>query len=166
MYASRLTQPFPKRLLFLLLFVFSTPLLKAQDVNLFIIKDIYGKERMVEKLVLYPDTLVFGLAGQPGSLRKIAFSQLAEIQGVHPDSLKLPRRPLPTELNALQRMRVGQLSAFWVSMAGAALIIALPEAAAPIASIGGIASGISYLTSYSGIRRLHQYRNIPLVKGL
>jgi hypothetical protein len=29
-----------------------------------------------------------------------------------------------------------------------------------------IASGISYLTNYNGIRRLHQYRNISLVMGL
>jgi hypothetical protein len=151
-------------LFFLLLFAFSTPLLKAQDVNLFILKDIHGKERMVEKLVLYPDTLFLGLAGQPGSLRKIAFSQLAEIQGVHPDDSTLHRRPLPTELTALQR--IGQLFSFWASMAGAALIIALPESAAPIAAIGGIASGISYLTNYNGIRRLHQYRNISLVMGL
>jgi choline-glycine betaine transporter len=66
----------------------------------------------------------------------------------------------------LKYLHNGHLGAINISMASAALIVALTEAAAPIAAIGGIASGIRYLTSYGGIRRLHQYRNIPLVKGL
>jgi hypothetical protein len=62
-------------------------------------------------------------------------------------------------------MRGAQLGAFWSIMVTTGLLVALPEAAVPVAISGGMVSAGLYLYSLSGIGLLERYMKIPLVEG-